>query len=68
MNGDAALAELRAAGATLPVAAVTANAPPEDAERYRAQGFAGVLAKPFPIVQMHAMIDSVLAAAAAADV
>ena len=60
MNGDTALRALRAAGATLPVAAVTANATHEDIERYRAQGFAGVLAKPFKIDEMHALLAAIL--------
>ena len=60
MNGDTALRALRAAGATLPVAAVTANATHEDIERYRTQGFAGALAKPFTAEQMTAMLARVL--------
>ena len=60
MNGDTALAALRAAGCTLPVAAVTANATPEDVERYLAQGFARVLPKPFSQAQLHALLTSVL--------
>ena len=61
MNGDTALAALRAAGCTLPVAAVTANATPADAERYAQQGFAGVLGKPFSLAQMEALLAGVLA-------
>lgn len=63
MNGDAALRTARAAGWMLPVAAVTANATPEDTERYRAQGFAAVLAKPFTAEQMHALIAGLLVVA-----
>jgi CheY-like chemotaxis protein len=60
MNGDTALAGLRAAGYSVPVAAVTANATLEDVERYKAQGFASVLAKPFSAPQMQALLESVL--------
>jgi CheY-like chemotaxis protein len=60
MNGDTALRALRAAGWSVPVAAVTANAAPEDAERYRSQGFAGVLAKPFNQAQMEALLARML--------
>jgi CheY-like chemotaxis protein len=56
MNGDTALAGLRAEGWGVPVAAVTANATPEDVERYRAQGFAGVLAKPFTQAQVYDLL------------
>jgi CheY-like chemotaxis protein len=65
MNGDTALAALRAAGfKLLPVAAVTANATPADAERYATQGFAGTLGKPFLQGQMHALLASVMCLAA----
>ena len=64
MNGDAALRVARAAGAAVPIAAVTANATPEDAERYRAEGFSGVLAKPFTAEQMHALLAGLLQPAA----
>lgn len=60
MNGDVALALLRASGSDLPVAAVTANATPEDTSRYLSQGFSGVLAKPFSQAQMRALIEQVL--------
>ena len=60
VNGDVALAGLRAAGYVVPVAAVTANATHEDVERYLAQGFAAVLAKPFTPPQMQALLESVL--------
>jgi CheY-like chemotaxis protein len=63
MNGDTALAGLRAAGHAVPVAAVTANATPYDTERYIAQGFAGVLAKPFTQDQMAALLSGVLTSA-----
>ncbi len=56
MNGDTALAALRAAGSHVPVAAVTANATPADAERYAAQGFVGVMGKPFTQAQMAALL------------
>ncbi len=60
MNGDTALAALRGAGETTPVAAVTANATPGDTERYAAQGFAGVLAKPFTPEQMRALLMGIV--------
>jgi CheY-like chemotaxis protein len=60
MNGDTALAALRAAGCTLPVIAVTANATPEDVERYSRQGFSGTLGKPFTAAAMRALLASVL--------
>ena len=62
MNGDAALRALRGAGHGMPVLAVTANATPEDNERYISQGFAGVLGKPFSAEQMHAVLDRALRA------
>ena len=60
MNGDTALATMRAAGCTLPVAAVTANTTPADVARYGAQGFAGVLGKPFTGDEMHGLLASVM--------
>ena len=53
VNGDGALALLRAAGQAVPVVLCTANATSGDAERYRGMGFAGrMLPKPFTPVQM----------------
>ena len=60
MNGDTALAALRAGGVGVPVLAVTANATPADVDRYAAQGFAGTLGKPFTAEQMHALLCEVL--------
>ena len=60
MNGDTALRALRAAGSAVPVAAVSANAMHEDVARYRSQGFAGVLAKPFSPPQMRALLERIL--------
>jgi CheY-like chemotaxis protein len=60
MNGDAALTALRAGGWRLPVAAVTANAVTEDVERYRAEGFAGVLGKPFTQEQLRELLVGML--------
>ncbi len=60
MNGDTALAALRAAGCGVPVAAVTANVTPGDVERYEAQGFAGTLGKPFTGDAMHGLLASML--------
>ena len=60
MNGDVALAALRTAGCAIPVAAVTANATHEDEERYLAQGFAGLLPKPFTQAQMRTLLESVM--------
>jgi CheY-like chemotaxis protein len=67
MNGDTALAELRAAGYCVPVAAVTANATPADAARYQAQGFAGVLGKPFTLDEMHALLTRILCSGKGVD-
>jgi CheY-like chemotaxis protein len=60
MNGDVALRELQATGCAIRVAAVTANATPEDVKRYLKQGFAGVLAKPFSQAQLHALLAGLL--------
>ena len=60
MNGDAAFAALRAAGHALPVVAATGNATADDAARYRAAGFAGVLPKPFTRADMESLLVEVL--------
>ena len=61
VNGDAALAALRAAGhALLPVVLCTANATCADVARYRALGFVGQLGKPFTPEQMHAAVSAAL--------
>ncbi len=60
MNGDAALAALRAAGFTLPVVLCTGNATSADAERRAALGFSGQLGKPFTAEQMHAAVACAL--------
>ena len=56
LNGDGALAALRAAGHTVPVVLCTANATSGDVERYRALGFCGQLGKPYSSEQLHAAI------------
>lgn len=58
LNGDAALSALRAAGYSLPVLLCTANATNADAERYLAQGFCGLLGKPFTPEQMRSALTS----------
>ena len=61
LNGDGALAALRAAGhSRLPVLLCTANATRGDAERYDALGFAGVLGKPLSPEQLRAALTSAL--------
>ena len=56
VNGDAALAALRAAGHELPVVLCTANATSADAARYESLGFASLVGKPFSPDQMRAAI------------
>jgi CheY-like chemotaxis protein len=60
LNGDGALAALRAAGHALPVLLCTGNATNADAERNTALGFAGQLGKPFAGEQLGAAITSAL--------
>jgi CheY-like chemotaxis protein len=60
LNGDGALAALRAAGHALPVLLCTGNATNADAERNAALGFAGQLGKPFAGEQLGAAITSAL--------
>ena len=56
VNGDAALAALRAAGHELPVVLCTANATSADAARYESLCFASLVGKPFSPDQMRAAI------------
>ena len=63
MNGDAALAALRAAGHTMPVLLCTANATNADAMWFRSLGFAGQLGKPYWSDQMHAALVAAMAPA-----
>lgn len=60
VNGDAALAGLRAAGSALPVVLSTANATHGDAARYAAMGFASQLAKPFSPEQLRDALAAAL--------
>ncbi len=56
VNGDAALAELRAAGRSLPVILCSGNATDTDAPRYRALGFCDQLGKPFTEGQLRSVV------------
>jgi two-component system sensor histidine kinase/response regulator len=61
MNGDAALAALRAAGhAALPVLLCTGNATAGDVARGAAMGFAGTLGKPFSAEAMATAVAAAL--------
>jgi CheY-like chemotaxis protein len=67
LDGEAALAALRAAGDKTPVVACTANATHGDVTRYRAAGFAAVLPKPFKQGDLHDVLVHVLTPARAAS-
>jgi CheY-like chemotaxis protein len=60
LDGDGALAALRAAGHALPVVLSTAHATAADTERYRGLGFAALLAKPFSPEQLRGAISRAL--------
>ncbi|HWA63451.1 MAG TPA: ATP-binding protein [Caulobacteraceae bacterium] len=59
MDGLEATRRLRAAGARLPIIALTANADPFDAERYRREGMDGVVEKP---IRPEALFGAIAAA------
>ena len=63
MDGLAAMRELREAGCTMPVVALTANAMKHDQEAYIAAGFADFLAKPIEPSQLYRVLDKFLARA-----
>ncbi len=60
VNGDAALAALRAAAHAFPVLLCTANATSADTGRCATLGFAGTLGKPFTPEQMRAAVAAAL--------
>ena len=60
LDGDAALAALRAAGHALPVVLCTAHATAADGDRYRGLGFAALLAKPFSPEQLRDALAAAL--------
>lgn len=68
MNGDAALAALRAAGEQVPVVVSTGNATAQDVARYVSLGFADVLPKPFRREALEASLARVLGGGAGAPV
>ena len=67
LDGDGALAALRAAGHALPVVLSTAHATAADTERYRGLGFAALLAKPFSPEQLRGAIARALPPPSAVD-
>jgi CheY-like chemotaxis protein len=67
LDGDGALAALRAAGQALPVVLSTAHATAADSERYRGLGFAALLAKPFSPEQLRGAIARALPPLSAVD-
>jgi CheY-like chemotaxis protein len=62
MNGDAALAALRASGLHVPVVVSTANATTADAARYRELGFCALLSKPYAHEDMRVALAAALRA------